>query len=287
MTRRDRDEWERIATRVDVRANETILPPAQELVFAVEEGRVRLAVPKRGEVTARKIASGDEEKRPYHFVRLIEAGDLFGWRPLRTTTDLIVDAAFVETLRPTRLWTVPTDLFAFYLRGRASWRMPAPFPESRRPFFHALGALVDAYRRRGGVALSSLWGRSANARIAATLLSALDAGWVLEGNAQRLRTRFTVDTLARRAGVEGEWARRWVEYARHEGVLTYRFGTWRIRRVWQLSRWAESRAMDFALDPPPDPVEQLEEGETLLGRASRNADGTTPSIENMTGVPSE
>jgi hypothetical protein len=286
MTQRDRTDWERIASCVEVRANETIPTPRRELVYAVEQGRARLAVPKRGDAARRnpKAKPGDDEKRVYHIVQLAEDGDLFGWRPLRATTDLSVDSASVDTLRPTRLWTVPRGLFAQYLQGRASWRMPAPLTKRGHPAYDAVATTISAFRSRDGVPLQFLWDRCANARIATALLYALESGWTLERNVQRLRTRFTVETLARRAGVDSEWARRWVSYARHEGVLTHRLGIWKIRRLWQLSRWAESSVSDFALDPPPDPVEQIEDGDVSLGRASRDADGTTPETADTTDV---
>lgn len=261
MSSRDRKDWERIACRVEVAPNERIPKPKRALVYAVEEGRIRIAVPRRG-----------EKPDPPHLVHLVEREDLFGAWPLSPTVDLRVDEASVDSLRPTRMWTVPAELFRQFLWERRSWKMPRSLGER---YFSKLGFLARHLEgfSSPGVPIHLLWGRSANARIAQVLLWTFERGWKLDGNVSRIRERFTVAELARRAGVEAEWARRWVSYTQHEGVLAQRLGVWRIFRLWPLVRWAESRAWDVALDPPPDPVEQLEEGEVSLGRASREAEG--------------
>lgn len=267
MSSRDRKEWERIAFRVEVAPNEAIPKPKGALVYAVEEGRIRIAVPRR-----------DAKTDVPHLIYLAEGGDLFGARPLSPTVDLRVDESFVESLRQTRMWTVPAELFRQFLWERRSWKMPRPLGER---YLSKVGPLARRLERfpSQGVPLRALWGRSANARIAKALLWAFEHGWKLDGNAVRIQERFTVAELARRAGVETEWARRWVSYAQQEEILAQRWGVWRIFRLWQLARWAESVGWDLALDPPPDPLEQLEEGEVSLGRASREAEGVPSSPE--------
>jgi len=224
---------------------------------------------------------------PKHpIVYVAEQGDLLGtFGGAGATT-----ALEVEALRDTELWIASPDAFRGYMWRREDWRMPSPAAPAVRPVraraaaMHTAALVVDQARRLSGqrrVALSDLCLRTRNARAAFALLDFLGSGHALAGPELRIRRRLWPAQLARRIGADIEWVKLWIRYAESDGVLSYARGRWTIAQQWRLHRWASQSATEQSFELPPDPFDEPLEPEVTLGRASRNADGTTPTAEEL------
>jgi hypothetical protein len=225
---------------------------------------------------------------PKHpIVYIAEAGDLVGTFGAVASAAPVV-ALQVEALRDTELLLASPDAFRGYMWRRGAWAMPGPttraVPQAgaRGAAIHAVSQAIDLARGVGGrtgVDLSDLCHRTRNARASLALLHFLGRGHALAGPELRIRRRLWPAQLARRIGADVEWVKLWIRYAESEDVLSYARGRWTISQQWRLHRWASQVATEQSFELPPDPFDEPLEPEVTLGRASRNADGTTPTVE--------
>jgi hypothetical protein len=286
MSEADKAEWRRIAHTFEIPANLPLRLPDErrhterEWVYVLESGRARWSLFKPPETNPKtpksKTKDAESEKPVAHLVLTLEAGDLTGNLILPSRRESPIRPVQMETLRDCRFWRVTPDLLRQYLWKRPNWLLPPPFASYWKAMPARLADVLDRQTPPGSLALGRLCGRTLNSRAAFALLELLRRGSRFNGKAHRLETRLTVSQLARRIGAEVEWMRRWVAYAKSEGVLKERFGVWQILQQWRLHQWEERRSMEQVFDLPPDPVEQIHEADVSLGRASRTADGTTP-----------
>ncbi len=238
--------------------------------------------PEQGPRPARQ-----ETPPPKHpIVYVAEEGDLIGTFGSRAGAGASATLE-VEALRDTELLVASPDAFRGYMWRRGRWAMPAPAargvprPGARGAVAQMLARALDVGRAAGaqGVALADLCTRTRNARAAFALLAFLGRGHALAGPRLRIRRRLWPAQLARRIGADVEWVKLWIRYAESEDVLSYARGRWTITQQWRLHRWASQVATEQSFALPPDPFDEPLEPEATLGRASRNADGTTPTAD--------
>ena len=222
---------------------------------------------------------------PKHpIVYVAEVGDLIGTFATRGA-ETVARPLEVEALRDTVIQFASASAFRGYLWRRPGWRMPAPAADCapcvgvRRQGVRALARVVDAIRSHLGpasVGLADLCGRTRNSRAACAVLGFLGEGHTLAGPELRIRRRLWPGQLACRIGADPQWVKMWIDYAESEGLVGYARGRWTIKQQWRLHGWAERSSMEQSFALPPDPFDEPLAPEETLGRASRNADGTTP-----------
>ncbi|MBT3268050.1 hypothetical protein HN371_12890 [Candidatus Poribacteria bacterium] len=265
-------------------------PKEEEPKPAARSGPPQAAAPTPGPPPA----PAQQPAPPRHpIVYVADAGDLIGTFGARGQQSGLV-LLETEALRDTELLVASPDAFRGYMWRRSEWPMPPPAAGgtpacgARAIAFQGGARALDVMRDTvgpGPVPLADLCGRTRNSRAALALLAFLGRGHALAGPALRIRRRLWPTQLARRIGADVEWVKMWIRYAESEGVVDYARGRWTIRQQWRLHRWATQIDTEQSFELPPDPFEEPMEPEVTLGRASRNADGTTPTVEDAAAVP--
>jgi len=303
-----RHVWERLADPIEIPANQPIeaLKTRGMCIAVVETGRIRIALPAEapGPAPQPNPASPDHPPEPPKSPMILvgNAGDVFGTLPLGSARgyDKPIEPLEVQTLRDSRIWLASEDVFRGFLWKRGQWKLPTPLSmrwrdeegshastgvgphlkrHVRRHMVDGL-AFVEGRLARGGLPISGLWARTRNSRAAAAMIELLDGAHQTYRSAIKVRERITAARFARWIGADTEWTSFWLDYAKSEGVLRRRFGTWYVAQQWRLHQWADAPMMEQTFELPPDPYDDVVEPDIEIGRPSRTAEGTTPKTES-------